>query len=269
MLMTETINQNLYTQNDDIVKHVWQYYEAGFCIIPLGKNEKNNLKAPSIKEWKQFEETRPTKKQVQAWIDEGLFVGIGIIGGAVSDNLAVIDFDDENIPNLIGLNLANLATKHFIVKTGKGYHIYCFDTKPVKTRKAAIVSMDFKADKGYVAAPPSPHESGTAYVSMSNFDTLINKTRIDAMAWFDEIVETVKKARGIKPKKWKSNTPVNTQTDTPPCIKHMLKGAEEGRRNETLFTLVCYYKNVRNFSEDETKNNLVAWNNGLEKPLTK
>jgi len=172
-----------------IEDYVWFYYDNGFSIIPLGAN--GNLKAPSIAEWKQYQEKRASKRTIQQWIKDGSFVGIGIVAGKVSDNLAILDFDDENIPNEIGLKLDKMVDNgNWVVKTGKGYHIYCRGTSPVKTRKAAIVSMDLKAEGGYVAAPPSPHESGNNYEFLNTEFSNIPIQKADEI--FDDIVKKIK-----------------------------------------------------------------------------
>ena len=248
----------------NIEEAVWKYYNTGFSIIPLGAN--GNLKAPSIEEWKKYQKIKPTKEEIKQWLKQDLFVGIGIIGGEVSQNLAVIDFDDEKLIEDAGLDLKAIIKRgNWVVKTGKGYHIYCRGTEPVKTRKAAIVSMDLKADKGYVAAPPSPHESGKQYKFLNKeFGDI---PPMDVMGWFDEIVETVKQVRDIKPQPSKAKDAKDKDGD-PECVGLMMQGAESGRRNETLFTLANYYKSIKELPLQTVKYILTTWNNGLDKPLS-
>ena len=93
----------------EIGKWINFYYNQGFSIIPLGKNKgfwnnnKDELKRPSIKSWDKYKNTRATKEKIQEWIDNGLFKNIGIIGGHVSNDLVIIDIDDESIPDLLEL----------------------------------------------------------------------------------------------------------------------------------------------------------------------
>jgi len=109
-----------------IVKAVWFFYEKKISIIPLGVNKDNDLKRPSIPKWTSFQNIRADKNQLQQWLDNGLFKNIGVICGKVSGNLVIIDVDDETIPDTIGLKLDKIAeTGAWVVKTGKGYHIYC------------------------------------------------------------------------------------------------------------------------------------------------
>jgi len=245
-----------------IKEYVWFYYNKGFSIIPIGAN--GNLKAPSIKSWDRYKEERASKKQIEEWLSQGLFKGIGVIGGGVSDNLAVIDIDSADIPELVGLNLDSIAESgNWVVKTGKGWHIYCKDFKPVKTRKIAQASMDLKANKGYVVAPPSPHENGSHYEFLEKPSR--DLPRQDVMSWFDDIVSKVKSERGIKPQKLKEKQ--DNDEEIPLCIQEMLDGAESGRRNETAFAIINYYKKIKKRSLKEVKTIMEGWNARNIKPL--
>jgi len=246
-----------------ISEYVWFYYKQGLSIIPLGVNSENNLKAPSSIEWKQFYSRKPTEKEIKSWLKKGLFKGIGIIGGEVSGNLAIIDFDDSNIPNEIGLDLGKIMAKgNWVAKTGKGWHIYCRGTEPVRTRKAAAVSMDLKASKGYVAAPPSPHELGVNYKFLN--EKLGEIPKQEVMGMFDDIVAKIKKVRHIKPPRAKE---IQAKGGEPPCITLMKQGAESGRRNETVYALANYYRYSKNTTLDDTINLLTSWNNKNNEPL--
>lgn len=244
-----------------ITDYIWFYYDLGFSIIPLGENEKNNLKAPSLNNWKEYQNKRATREEIEQWIKDGLFKGIGIIGGKISGKLAIIDFDDAKIPEQINLSIDKMIDAgHFVVRTGKGYHIYCKDKNVVRTRKAAPASMDLKAEGGYVAAPPTMHENGTQYEFLNKeFKTL---PIVDTDKIFTNIVNKVKEIRGIK--KPKVEHDVDITKDDPPCILLMKKGAEKGRRNETLYALVNYYKHIKKLSKEEIDAIVAAWSRKLE-----
>lgn len=240
-----------------IEEHVWFYYGLGFSVIPLGKNETNDLKRPSLADWKRFQIKRPVKDEIKTWLSAGLFKSIGIIGGKVSGNLAIIDFDDEQIPAQIGLKLDKIVDKgHIVVKTGKGYHIYCKDKLKVSTRKVAPASMDLKAEGGYVVAPPSMHENGSQYTFINtDFKDI---PIIDVKKMFDDIVNKVKEVRDLKVE--------NNETD-PPCVISMEKGTEKGRRNETLYALVNYYKHSKKLSKETIDTKVALWNRKLDEAM--
>ena len=241
--------------------YVWFYYKHGFSIIPLGAN--GNLKAPSIPKWEQYQTKRASRKEIQNWLDSGLFVGIGIICGNVSGNLAVLDFDDAGIPDEIGIDLDKVMQNgNWVVKTGKGYHIYCRDLNTVKTRKAAIVSMDLKADKGYIVSPPSKHENGNTYTFLNKKFGEIPIQEVNNL--FSYIVQKIKDKRGIKPPRARL---VKSDSMTPPCISLMKRGVEKGRRNETAYTLASYYKHRMKMPIDDVKALLFSWNNKNKNPM--
>ncbi len=243
-----------------IEEHVWFYYDLGFSIIPLGKNETNDLKRPSLFDWKKYQDKRADRIRIKNWLKEGLFKSIGVLGGKVSGNLAIIDFDDDKIPEQIGLKLDKIvAAGHLVVKTGKGYHIYCKDKDKVKTRKVAPASMDLKAEGGYVVAPPSMHENGSQYTFINDsFESFKSIPITNVKKMFDDIVEKVKLKRGLK---------IETSESDPSCIVAMEKGAEKGRRNETIYALVNYYKHTKKLSKDAIDTKVAVWGRTLEEAL--
>ena len=68
-----------------------QYYQdyasAGVSLVPV---KTDGSKAPAVP-WKQFQRQPADSETVQKWIDRGH--GIGLIGGTVSGNLEVLDFE--------------------------------------------------------------------------------------------------------------------------------------------------------------------------------
>jgi beta-phosphoglucomutase-like phosphatase (HAD superfamily) len=145
-----------------------QYLEKGLSVIPL----KPRGKEPLVP-WKQYQERLPTEEEIEKWFGSGKEANIGIVTGRVSRNLVVIDFDNEEefkgfVEKLKnsrrGLQIAISNT--WIVKTGKGYHIYLRlpDAELIPRTKVRLTEgIDLKAEGGYVVAPPSVHPSGKRY----------------------------------------------------------------------------------------------------------
>lgn len=79
---------------------IWFYWKQGNSIIPL----KYGLKIPNLDEWKEFQNRRATKAEVERWIREKRFGGIGIICGKISNNFQGFDFDEYGLLDEIGLN---------------------------------------------------------------------------------------------------------------------------------------------------------------------
>lgn len=190
---------------------IWFYYDKGFSIIPLGVNKKNDLKAPSIATWEKYHQQQPTKEEIQAWLDKELFKNIGVICGEVSNNLVVIDIDDEKIPKDIGLKLDKIAeTGSWIVKTGKGYHIYCkHHSNPGGIKKPLKYKIEYRANRGYIVAPPGIHPNGNRYhfLGIDKKEDLPPLQEKDVKSIFGHIKEQVGKAWNIKSPDVKKQTP--------------------------------------------------------------
>lgn len=153
-----------------------QYYQdyasAGVSLVPV---KTDGSKAPAVP-WKQFQRQPADSETVQKWIDRGH--GIGLIGGTVSGNLEVLDFEagadirafadrlDQAAPGLRERLSLLVGTP-----TG-GYHIIYRSSAPVEgnqklaCKSSGDVRIDTRGEGGYVIAPGSPagcHPSGTAY----------------------------------------------------------------------------------------------------------
>src|SRR5687768_15982957 len=77
----------LWTETEHVFEAALTFHRAGLCVIPLrGKH-------PALTEWKQYQATRPTEQEIENWHTSGLLTNIGLVCGAVSNNIIVIDFD--------------------------------------------------------------------------------------------------------------------------------------------------------------------------------
>lgn len=243
----------------DINNWVWFYYDQGFSIIPLKEKDKR----PNITTWKKYIEERPTKEEIQEWIDNKLFKNIGVICGGVSDNLVVIDIDDKKIIEEIEINLNKVAMSgSWVVETGKGYHFYCkYDVDPGDLRKDTEISLEYRANGGYVVAPPSIHPSGKKYkfLNVEDPSELPYLKNSDVKVLFDEMVQQVKEKRGIATKK--AEKPPEMENIEADCIKNIFKGGlAQGKRNDTAFALTNWYKHVKKLNPTEIKSLMRDWN---------
>ncbi|MBL8171713.1 MAG: DUF3987 domain-containing protein [Acidobacteria bacterium] len=64
--------------------------DAGIATIPI---KPDGSKAPAIGAWAQYESRLPTEAELQSWFGNGAERGIALIGGKVSGNLEILDFD--------------------------------------------------------------------------------------------------------------------------------------------------------------------------------
>lgn len=131
------------------------YLDQGFSVIPLKPRDKKPL-IP----WKEYQTRHATQEEIAEWFTNGNN-NIGIVTGKIS-GLAVVDFDTREATELA--KAQNFPTTP-LVKTGKGYHAYCLYRDGVRNfqKRDDLPGIDLRGDGGYVAAPPSIHESGAVY----------------------------------------------------------------------------------------------------------
>jgi len=153
--------------NTSILKqHIKEFLSRGLSVIPL----KYRGKEPLVP-WKEFQKRLPSIKEVEEWLRRFKNFNIAIVTGAVSGNLVVIDFDsEEKFKEFIAkvrednTRLAEVLANTWIVKTGKGYHVYFrIEEHTFRTKPKLVADVDVKAEGGYVVAPPSIHPSGARY----------------------------------------------------------------------------------------------------------
>lgn len=172
----------------DLLGQAMQYLAGGLSLLPI---RADGSKAPAIGSWDQFKVTPATPADLQAWFGNGRVLGVGVIGGAVSGGLVVVDFEftdvfitwcqlvNEQAPDLV-------ASLPHVVTPGKagapGHHMYLRAGRVVPTGKLAKMTaeealqltgdrgkqtlIELRAEGGYVLAPGCPaacHESGRLY----------------------------------------------------------------------------------------------------------
>jgi AAA domain/Bifunctional DNA primase/polymerase, N-terminal len=76
----------------EILQAALDFYDAGVSVVPASMN---GTKAP-ITSWKQYQVTRADRQQLQAWFS-GNATGIGIITGAVSGNLEMLELEGRAV----------------------------------------------------------------------------------------------------------------------------------------------------------------------------
>jgi hypothetical protein len=145
--------------------------------------------------WKQYQTERPTWQQVEAWLATGRYTGIGVITGAVSGNVEMIELEGPE-PDAVqafnkirakAANYADIDLAGTFAKVGQGctersagggLHMFVRCTKPVpgNTKLAADeqghVIAETRGEGGFVIVAPTParsgHGDGTIYMLMPN-----------------------------------------------------------------------------------------------------
>jgi len=171
--------------------------KQGFSIIPCREN-----KTPAIKAWKRYQNERATEHVVQRWFDlfdlnrlagGAGFQSIGVVCGAVSGGLVVVDLDRMMAAKAFYKALPHYAGQTYTVLTGSGngVHLY-FKVKqmpPNMNVRNELGGFELRGEGQYVIAPPSPHPSGRRYIVLRNRPIAEFQNLDDVHAWFQQMRE--------------------------------------------------------------------------------
>lgn len=173
-----------------------EYRAAGLCVIPL---RLDGSKSPAVGSWKEFQQRRPTDDEMRHGFCRP--AGIGIVTGAVSLGLEVLDFDQWQVFEPWRSRVTGIIERLPVVETASGgFHVLyrcnriCGNTKiaswePVDDRSPAAklfpeiaatrqgcnglpikpTRIETRGEGGYVVAVGSPaevHPSRKAYVQV-------------------------------------------------------------------------------------------------------
>ncbi len=147
-----------------ILETARRYLAAGLSVIPV---RADGSKAAAVK-WDEFKDRMPTDAELVLWFGSGRAVGLAIVCGKVSGNLAVMDFESQSGWDRWRERLN--ASGHLaaldglpIVRTPKGgRHLYCRIPEGwVAGTKLAMVSrnetlVEIRGQGHYVLAPGCP-----------------------------------------------------------------------------------------------------------------
>lgn len=132
-----------------------EYVESGMSILPLAGKKPAPLPNGRAFSWARLQVERPPLSHVHAWAARGWLQNVGIVCGAVSGNLAVIDLDGATPVEVFRRQFADILPPTRVVKTGSGQHWYYYvDQLPPTTR---TVGYELRCNGCYVVAPPSIH----------------------------------------------------------------------------------------------------------------
>lgn len=152
----------------------------GVTIIPL------RGKVPAIREWQAQRGT--TLEQLDEWRRAGLLENIGIVTGAASGNLVVLDFDGLDGYKAFVAHFDKLADTHTVATgSGNGMHVY-YRVKALPKSSGVLDipggHLEVKADGRQVVAPPSIHPGTGALYEVRNAKPVLEIDDIDAiLSW--------------------------------------------------------------------------------------
>jgi hypothetical protein len=150
-----------------------RYLGSGLSLLPI---RTDGTKAPALS-WKAYQTRHPTPEEVVTWCRQHL--GVGIIGGQVSGNLEVLDFDAPELftpwCDMVEDLAPGLVQRLPLVKTpSDGRHLYYRCDAIAGNQKLAQqlrhgkvkTLIETRGEGGYVLSPlcpPSCHELGKYY----------------------------------------------------------------------------------------------------------
>jgi P4 family phage/plasmid primase-like protien len=93
-----------------ILETAIQLHDAGLCVIPVAAD---GQKRPAVR-WRQYTaagggEPRPDRDQLEAWFTNGQFDGLGIVCGAASGGLEMLEFEGRAVREDVAARLTELA----------------------------------------------------------------------------------------------------------------------------------------------------------------
>jgi hypothetical protein len=130
--------------------HLRLYERLGLATIPLRPREKR----PMGLGWQV--------PSPIAWSAVRVDANLGVLTGAPSGNLLVLDFDAEAIlRERLGISPREIARHTLVVETRRGFHVYARH-EDCRTRVPAQ-GFSVLGTGSFAVAPPSVHGSGRAY----------------------------------------------------------------------------------------------------------
>lgn len=71
-----------------------EMHAAGLCVVPA---RQDGTKRPDVASWLQYQTTRSTPAEHDQWFGDGRATGIGVVYGAVSGNVELIEFEGRAV----------------------------------------------------------------------------------------------------------------------------------------------------------------------------
>ncbi len=141
---------------NDFLEVAIDYARRGLSVIPIRKD-----KTPYVK-WTPYQQRQATEDELRAWWGRWPTAMIGIVTGKVS-NLFVVDCDSEDGYRKIQGFLPDSLSLPVALTPRGGWHLYFIFLPGFTIASGIMDGVDFRAEGGYVVAPPSVNGTGKAY----------------------------------------------------------------------------------------------------------
>lgn len=266
-----------------VVDYLQLYRQMGLCVIPAHRFSKR-----PVLEWSDFQERQPTEAEYQEWIQKYWNrqdpFNIGVVCGKVSGDfvktssgsrewysLVVLDFDSIDAYHKFFPKHYELEEQTMTVKTSKGVHVYFRAPNPFLSFKIPQLKLEARSEGNFCILPPSTHPSGIQYI-------------LNPLVWLKRQILPIKDLyEGI----WRRAEELGVKrpedrlgrlreklggkpyrSPDPPCIQVLLKGVDEGFRNEAGMRLSSYWLNFRKLKVETVRQRLLEWNSRNNPPMS-
>ena len=174
-----------------------EYLQYGWNVIPL------QGKRPALR-WRRFQQTRVSEGQLRYWYRMGQMENIGLVCGAISNQLVIFDIDSPQGYRAVKSTLPHY-TSTYTVRTGSGmgYHLYWYvqrlpKTTRVKTKR--LGNLEILSTGCQAVAPPSRHPTtGRTYEIVKSGSILRLDHLRDLLRWLVSLRETRTPVRSWSP----------------------------------------------------------------------
>ncbi|GHH67538.1 hypothetical protein GCM10017673_14680 [Streptosporangium violaceochromogenes] len=136
-----------------------QLHHAGLCVIPAATTG-TKQPWPDGPSWKHYQATRPHLEQLDAWFNNDRYDGLGVVTGAISGNLEMLEFEGRAVTEGIARAVTELAEASGLGDLWREVTGGYMETTP-----SGGVHLLYKVDQGVVAGntklasrPSTPEE---------------------------------------------------------------------------------------------------------------
>jgi hypothetical protein len=213
------------TDIETSLRHALDYYDRGLMVVPTQRViavrdgrpvcscASRDLcpspgKHPALA-WAEFQKRRPSRDEISEWwAGDRARLGVGILTGAVSGNIFVVDVDvgpgKDGDDSLRALQMAHDDLPETAeVRTGSGgRHLYFRAPAGVAVIRNSAgklgPGLDIRGEGGFVVAPPSVHASGQPYVW--SWQNTLDVGIADAPGWLLDLVRADAPVSGAAPR---------------------------------------------------------------------
>ncbi len=130
--------------------------------------------------WRDYNVSGFTAEELRGLFESPDPLTVGVLCGAPSDRLLVLDCDSELALAKMLQTLGDPAT--WVVRTPRGGHIYLRTPRPVRTTlSSSDHAVDVLAQGQYVLAPGAVHPNGSRYDFIRQTPAILELSSLDAI----------------------------------------------------------------------------------------